>query len=61
MKGNHIGYKWKIKNVETGEVHEVQNMAKWCRERKLYPGSLYKTITGLRNQHKGYKLMPVDR
>jgi hypothetical protein len=61
MKGNHNGYRWKVKNVETGEIFEVQNLARWCRERKIWPGSIHKTSTGQRSHHKGYKLMPMEK
>lgn len=48
----------KIQCIRTGEIFEVFNYKKWCRENNLNAGSLAHTRTGERKQHKGYRLLP---
>lgn len=40
-----------------GDVVEVFNLNKYCKSIGIDSGHLYKTLTGSRKQHKGYKLI----
>lgn len=44
---------WKVVNP-VGEVIEVFNLSKFCRENGLDQGTMMKVMSGKRNQHKGY-------
>ena len=39
-----------------GEVDEVHNFAKYCRDRELNRAAMYAVLKGTRKQHKGYRL-----
>ena len=47
-----------VECIRTGDVFDVYNLTKWCRENNLDHGAMCKTRTGERKQHKGYKLLP---
>jgi hypothetical protein len=38
-----------------GNVDEVENFTKYCRERELSRSAMYEVMKGLRKQHKGYR------
>ena len=39
-----------------GEVDEVHNFAKYCRDRELNRAAMYAVLKGTRKQHKGYRI-----
>lgn len=43
-----------IATHESGEVVEVFNLNKFCREHGLHPGSMYRVAQGKRSRHKGW-------
>ena len=47
-----------VEFISTGEIFEVYNLTKWCRENNLDQAAMCRTRTGERKQHKGYKLLP---
>lgn len=49
-------FDWMVTNVKTGEVFQIKNLNAFCRSNGLAPGNLYKTLTGVCKQHKGYAI-----
>lgn len=45
--------------VETpdGEIELIKVFAKFCRKHDLNKAAMYGTLTGVRNHHKGFKLL----
>ena len=46
-----------VEVVATGEVIEVYNVNKWCKDNGLYYTTLWATKKGIQNQHGGYRLL----
>jgi hypothetical protein len=48
-----------VENIKTGDIFEVFNLRKWCRENKISRSNLMWTLSGKRNtqQAKGYRLL----
>jgi len=40
-----------------GILHEVENVAKFCRDNSLNKAALYEVISGKRNHHKNFKFI----
>ncbi len=57
---HHSSFLWKILHIESGEVFTIKNIKKWARENNLSQGNLAGTLTGIRKQHKGYKVLEVS-
>ena len=47
--------------VETpeGKIELIKVFAKFCRKHDLNKAAMYGTLSGVRNHHKGYKLLKV--
>ena len=45
-----------VEVVATGELIEVYNMRKWCKDNNTFPASMLRTRRGEQSAHKGYKL-----
>ena len=44
-----------------GEVVEVENFTKYCRENDLTRSAMYEVLKGKRKQHKGFKAKETDK
>ena len=57
---HHSSFLWTVLHIESGEQFVVKNIKKWARENNLSQGNLAGTLTGIRKQHKGYKVLSVN-
>jgi hypothetical protein len=58
---SHCRWKWKIKNIITGELYETINISEFCRCYELDQSGLYKTFIGKRSQHKNHKIISKEQ
>ena len=49
--------------VETpeGQIELIEVFAKFCRKHDLNKAAMYGTLTGVRNHHKGFKLLKTPK
>jgi hypothetical protein len=48
---------WVVENITTGELFEVINLTKFCRNKNLSCTNLHKTSTGKQKQHKNFRII----
>tara|TARA_Y100000310_G_scaffold333970_1_gene412648 strand:+ start:680 stop:1015 length:336 start_codon:yes stop_codon:yes gene_type:complete len=49
-----------IVTTPKGRKYEIYNLSKYCRERNLDDGAMYRVLNGERKHHKGYKIKKGD-
>lgn len=52
----HITDKYVVQNSEN-KIEIIEVFSKFCRENDLNKAAMYGTLKGVRNHHKGYKLL----
>tara|TARA_R110000868_G_scaffold23477_1_gene94518 strand:+ start:145 stop:612 length:468 start_codon:yes stop_codon:yes gene_type:complete len=50
---------YKVLHIESGEIIDVFNLRKWCREKNISDGSLRNTRKSLTKHAKGYRLLEL--
>ena len=46
------GKKYIVENIKTGEIYEIVNLSKWCRDNEIDRHSVYEVINGIRQTVK---------
>jgi hypothetical protein len=52
-----LKYNYKIYSIKESRIYETNNLNAFCREHSLNHSPLFKTINGIRKQHKGFVLV----
>jgi hypothetical protein len=50
-------YNYKIYSIKESKIYETNNLNAFCKEHSLNHSPLFKTINGIRKQHKGFVLV----
>ena len=53
----NIKYNYKIHSIKESKIYETNNLNAFCKEHSLNHSPLFKTINGIRKQHKGFVLV----
>jgi hypothetical protein len=54
---NKLKYNYKIYSIKESKIYETNNLNAFCKENSLNHSPLFKTINGIRKQHKGFVLV----
>jgi hypothetical protein len=52
-----LKYNYKIYSIKESKIYETNNLNAFCKEHSLNHSPLFKTINGIRKQHKGFVLV----